>query len=280
MRTFYFFIWLFAVGQATACPIPNAPELSKYPPFAPKISREYILSQGFKEVEKHQGVFVRKHISVKEVSHILGFYLWSLYYVPNQSRANEYLLANLPGGKLVSLLSEVPLSENRWDGLLNKPDTICTATVSFNPTREKRYLSPFGTPRLRITSITMPKDRNDPLQIEFELSVDDKGPIALSKDQFAVHLSVDGKPVGSFPLSLAETKEEIIKVMPGKPVSLKGSIPSRENTTDKFKHTHWNKLPLGKHDLRVGIGFFNKTQTFDYQWRGTTWSEKQQITIQ
>jgi hypothetical protein len=279
MRLLFLGILFFVPGLILACPDKKGDEMIRFPPFAPKVTREYLLAHGFKELQKYPDVFKQEHIRVKEVSRTLGFHLASLHPTVNEYRANNRMTANLSGGVLVSLLSEVPNSVNFQDGMINKPDTLCTATVFLNPPREKRFRAPGGTPRLKIKSVSLPENPRDPLKIEFELSSEGKGPAALSKDQFVVHLSAPDQSSTRFPVSLEEEKSKIIKVSPGKPIFLKASISMSDPLNSTKDRKHWSKLPPGKHDLCIGIRFFNKSLSFDYQWLGETWSKKYEIII-
>src|ERR1700704_2383817 len=57
-----------------------------------------------------------------------------------------------------------------------------------------RFREPRSHPQMSIKIVMMPKERSRPLQVLFELAAEGKSPIAVSKQQFSVHIGNDEQP--------------------------------------------------------------------------------------
>jgi len=130
-------------------------------------------------------------------------------------------------------------------------------------------------PRLRIKSVVEPQERAQPLQITLELAADGKTPLALSQQQFSVHIFTDQQPylfVGH--ASFATNAPKLFTASPQKPVTL-----TLTTSTNRFGGgERWSQLPPAKYTLRVYINS-GKTREFDYQWLGQNFTDDYKLVI-
>jgi hypothetical protein len=133
---------------------------------------------------------------------------------------------------------------------------------------QKGYRGTNSYPRLSITAVSIPADKSKPLKITVILQCVGRTPIALSRDQFSVHISARNDPLiflsdAIFPANAAKT----FILAPNEHLTL--NIEAFKDRFDRNKR--WSKLPRGKYTLKVYINS-SKTPDFDYQWLGQTYS--------
>ena len=137
------------------------------------------------------------------------------------------------------------------------------------------YLKTESHPRLRIKSVQKPEKKSQPLELALELSCEGKTMVAVSQEQFSIHIYTDQQPylfVGdaSFPTNAPR----VFTVKPQKSSTL--SVTTSTNHLRDGKS--WSDLPPGIYTLRVYIGS-GKTPQFDYQWLGQTYSDDYKLVI-
>jgi len=137
------------------------------------------------------------------------------------------------------------------------------------------YLTTESHPRLRIRSVQKPEKKSRPLEVTVELASEGKTAVAVSREQFSVHIYTDQQPylfVGdaSFPTNAPR----VFAVMPQKPSTL--SVSASTNRLGDGKR--WSDLPPGSYTLRIYINS-GKRREFDYQWLGQTYSDDYKLVI-
>jgi hypothetical protein len=163
---------------------------------------------------------------------------------------------------------------------LNDPNAICSARVLLNPrARPTTYLKTDSTPRMRIKSAVVPKDRSKSLEVTFELSADGKRLLVIAQNQFYIQLTTRGTSPGDIPpvgVSFPKGTPDRIAVSPGKQITL--TVNAASTLWNPVTRTPWSDLPPGEYVLVVRVGF-DKDQAFDYQWMGEWTSEEYKLVV-
>jgi hypothetical protein len=229
----------------------------------PNVTREYLLAHGFKRSAISSDVFTAQNARLSDISRDLGFPLASLRPTKNQPPDSDVRNAVVRGIYII-VRSEVRDPSGRVvRGSLDKPDAICTVTVSLGkgPVRPVRqYLPTTSVPRLRIRSVTAPQNRSKPLVISIEFAAEGTTPVVVDQSQFGIRLSVPGRrhPVFAEP-SFPEETPRVITVQPGQPTTL--TIRTSKNSGG----VPWGNGPSGDYRVRIDLGGM-KAPVFDYQW--------------
>ena len=127
---------------------------------------------------------------------------------------------------------------------------------------------------MSIKIVMMPKDPARPLQVLFELAAEGKSPVAVSQEQFSVHISNDEQPRAFVGNAVFSTNAPKIFTVPAKiPLSLDVTTSS-----NRLAGGLWSDLRPGTYKLRVCIDAA-KTREFDYQWLGETFSDDYTLVI-
>ena len=259
------------LGTSLAC-AQKGDDVEKGSPSAPKLTREYLLAHGFKELADFPGVFVREHVRLGDVARAIGVQLSDLRQPLNADNHNTVKTAEVRGVKVV-FRAEVEHSDGRKHSLDN-PDAMCSVdVVCRKPQRE--YLKTDSSIRLRIRSVEVPEDRADPLQVTVELAATGKKPVALFDSDFYVDLTGGNiSPGRGFGYILPEGTPEKITISPSNPSVFKLGVPVGEAI---------GSLSPGKYAVRVGIGGHHKPrgrQSLDYQWQGKGyWSDEYKFIV-
>jgi hypothetical protein len=148
---------------------------------------------------------------------------------------------------------------------------VILATVVF---AEDRFREPGSHPQMSIKIVMMPKNPSRPLQVLFELSAEGKSAVAVSQQQFSVHIGNDEQPrafVGNavFPTNAPKVFTVLAKTL----LSLNATTFS-----NRLAGGLWSDLRPGTYKLRVCIDAA-KTREFDYQWLGETFSDDYTLVI-
>jgi hypothetical protein len=138
-----------------------------------------------------------------------------------------------------------------------------------------RYLTTDSDPRLRIQSVEMPERKSEALTITLELGAKGKAPVALSQEQFSIHICTDEQPYRFVcDATFAANVPRVLLVTPEK-----ASLLSVGTSTNRAKRSErWADLPPGKYTIRVYINS-GKEREFDYQWLGQTYSDSYTLVI-
>ena len=231
----------------------------------PKLTRENLLAHGFKQSEKDKDLFVAEHARLGDVESALGFQITSLRPTVSQDMHSD-MRHGLVEGKQVLIKSEVRDENGRIvRKSLDKPDAICTVYVWV-----KKYVPPTpplrsdSTPRVQVKSVTVPKDRDKPLQVTFELAADGKTPVGLIQDQFNVYITQGDSQAFTGTAQFPAHSVHRVLVKPGSPITYTVTAPDEGTLAEG----EWKGLDPGKYTLRVvieGVGLV-KGMGFDYLW--------------
>ena len=244
----------------------NGEKLSVEVTEKPKLTRENLLAHGFKQSEKNKDSFVAEHARLGDVKSALGFQITALRPTVSQSRHSD-VRQGLVEGKQVLVKSEVRDEKGRIvPGSLDKPDAICTVYISLkNYVPPKPPLRSDSTPRVRLKSVTVPKDRAKPLQVAFELSADGKTPVGLIQGQFNAYIMQGDSQAFTGTVQFPDTSApQRVLVKPGSPITYTVSVPDEPTILEG----QWKGLDPGKYTLQViveGVGL-EKGMGFDYLW--------------
>ncbi len=154
------------------------------------------------------------------------------------------------------------------NSVLTKKDGSVT-TSEFAP-----MLPTTSYPLLQIKKVQILQDKSQPLQLILELIDKGKAPLALSQDQFSIHIFTQESPyllTGN--VAFSREVPEIIKLNPQETVALNCKAPG-----DRFRSACWGDLKPGLYTLRIYINS-TKSRKFDYQWLGQTSSDDYQLEI-
>lgn len=132
-----------------------------------------------------------------------------------------------------------------------------------------------GIPTLRITSVKTGDKKSQPLEVSFELSTDGKTPIALAQSQFSAQIFAKDKTCPfTGDVTFTSNDPKVLKVLPGQPITVSPQTSTNRFGTNEF----WDALPPGSYILRIYINS-GKSQEFDYQWLGQTYSNDHTLLI-
>lgn len=141
---------------------------------------------------------------------------------------------------------------------------------------DKVYRPPHGHPELCIKKISVPQDKSKPIRIRFILSADGDGPVAISREQFSLHINPqDTTESLSYDLDFPKDAPQIFTAKPGSPVEIT-AISSFQQASKERRG--WGTIKPGKYKAQVFINS-DKTQKFDDQWLGQTYSDKHDLRI-
>ncbi len=156
------------MGTSLAC-AQKGDDMKKSTPSTPKVTRTYLLAQGFKQSATDPDVYNLEHVRLADMARAFGFSVTDLRPTRNQSRYSDTRTVKVDDFTFV-VKSEVRDKNGKIvSGSLDKPDAICTINVSLLQVPVRKYAKTDSTPRLHIKSVVMPKDRLKPWQITFEL---------------------------------------------------------------------------------------------------------------
>jgi len=131
----------------------------------------------------------------------------------------------------------------------------------------KAFLRADGSPKLRISSVKEGGGKPRPLEVSLRLSTDGKTPIALSRSQFSILImtkhDADGFRSG---VLFNDVDGDVVKILPNQSLTI-----SLLTTKDRYG-SQAGDLPSGTYTVRVYVNS-GKSQEFDYQWLGQTYSD-------
>ena len=235
----------------------------------PILTREYLIAHGFKPSPKDPDAFKAENVRLGDIAKGLGFGLASLHPAFANARPGDEWFSVVVQRFLVHIRPEPrpPVSRGKH-ARSRDPDRICTVWLS-------KYIPPKppiptdGNPCLKITSVTLPKDRKGPLVVAFELSTDGKTSLILfPNEQLSVRLFKGETCVYLGRPSLKDFTE-LVTVKPGKPAHL--IIRASENSIVADPDSppapdQWQDLAPGKYTLRVVAASTMKRTAIDYLW--------------
>jgi len=242
-----------------------------------KITREYLLSRGFKQSVTDPDIFEAENVRVVDMAHKLGFSLTDLLPTSNQALESDERTVKIKDLEFLVRSEVRDHNDHIIHGSLDNPDAICTVSVSVKQALSQKYLVTDSFPGLCIKAVNVAQDASKSLQISFELFADGKKPLAVYQSQFSVHLARLNQPFEFCSGDILFPKEtpQVITVLPGKPIIIT-VIAFANKDTDKL----WNSLPAGEYVLSIEIGG-SKEQNYDYQWVSSPVdSDKYQLFIQ
>jgi hypothetical protein len=153
---------------------------------------------------------------------------------------------------------------------------VCVLMIVLTVRGAETFLGTNSEPVLRITKVTIPKERKQPLEITFEFTAEGKGPVALSQEQFSLHIFNSDQPyLFVSEMLFPKGSARVFVVHPDKPVTL-----SAKSAKNRFgDHGTWSDLSPGKYKLQIYANS-GKLREFDYQWLGQTYSPEAALTIE
>jgi len=252
-------------------------------PSAPKLTPEYLLAHGFKQSPTDRHLYVLKHVRLGDALRDLGLAHEALEGMMNVD-ADHVRAAEVQG---LSVVVQTELRHTK-DGYvmdsLDDLDAICKVAVlaaEEEPARKypaRKLLKTDSSPRMRIKSVTLPKDGSKPLEIGFELAAEGKTPLVVSEGTFAIlfttqgpsprHLVVQADP-------LPKKTPDRISVSPGKPIML-----TLRTSRNPVTGGPWSDLPPGEYVLCLAIGTGKRqSPSFDYEWVGVKHSDDYKVVI-
>ena len=125
----------------------------------PKLTREYLLANGFKQSAKNPDSFTVESVRLGDISKKLNFPLSALRRTVSSAPESDMRIVTVRDMEFV-VRSEVHGPDFRAvERSFKSPDTLCTVGVSL----EKRVppkppLKSDSTPRVQVKSVTVPKD--------------------------------------------------------------------------------------------------------------------------
>ena len=158
--------------------------------------------------------------------------------------------------------------------ILSKTFVISLVILATAVFAADRFREPRSHPKMSIKIVMMPKDPSRPLQVLFELAAEGKSPIAVSQQQFSVHIGRDEQPRAFVGNAVFSTNAPKVFTVPAKiPLSLDVTTSS-----NRLAGGLWSDLRPGTYKLRVCIDAA-KTREFDYQWLAETFSDDYMLVI-
>jgi hypothetical protein len=163
---------------------------------------------------------------------------------------------------------------------LDDPNAVCTVSYALYQVRGPEHLKTDSTPRVRITSVTVPRDPEKGMQVSFELAADGKTPLSVGQNEILVGFARGGQSPRDFPRlpeSFPPGTPSRIRVSSRKPTVL--TITTFSNTCPRTGGS-WSDLPAGQYLLCVGIASADpEGPRFDYHWEGITISDDYKLVI-
>ena len=222
---------------------------------APRITREYLLSQGFKKSPEDRREFVAERVRLGDAVRKLGVPLsWVVPFEaekPNSTETREPRICALSGreGFAVYIYAEQKYVGNRTiAAAFTDPTFTCKVVVVLD------FEAPSAEPRVRIKSLAITDRFKRDLRVVFELSAAGKTPLAFSQAQFGVHL-IDGNPkrylVGTAVTFPKETPK-VVTVSGAKPILLTMDVRANFEALDE----RVNLASLAPGDYRLGVILF------------------------
>ena len=243
--------------------------------------REYLLARGFKPSPDDRNIYKLEHVRLGDVSRDLGFPLLALEpVIADTSSDHRGVQVN---GRYFVIKSEVRNKAGRIvEGSLDDPNAICTVSTALVRGRLREYVKPQSDPRMRIISVTVPKDRDKPLQITFELAADGATPLKVGQTDIAIGFASAGRSPKDFPrlfTKLPDGTPVYIIVSPGKPIVLTAISP-RPIKGGRATRERWSDLPPGEYVLCVGISSIEgEGSNVDYYWVGIKFSDDYKLVV-
>ena len=125
-----------------------------------------------------------------DIASALGFETSAIdHWINNSPRRDDGTV--IVQKKLVVLHSEVHFGRNSAGNELDRASTICSVTISLKkyvPPKPAVYLHSDSNPRVRVKSVTRPKDRTGPITLVFEIAADGKTPLGLEETQVEMRI--------------------------------------------------------------------------------------------
>jgi hypothetical protein len=247
----------------------------------PKITREYLLAHGFKQLLYDLDIYESEKVHLKDVAHTLGFPLTALKIVPSRPNDQDVRAVELRDSEYIDYIEIKSIIPNVGEtfyipfNLLDDPNAMCTATVWLKYVPPRTLLQTESTPRISIKSVSVPKDRSQPLEVSFELAAIGKTPLAFSKTQFEIRISTEDaqSSLCGFATSFTKDTPEPIIVLPEKAITLKVT-PQNLNFHNKL-----SDLEAGDYKLRINIAPA-RANHYDYQAVGQTYSEEYKFKLE
>jgi hypothetical protein len=242
-----------------------------------KITKEFLISNGFKQSNSDANIFFLHHVRLKDAAHNLDF---NIHDVKPTVNPYEYFVSGTVKIKNLYFVIESEVRDEHGrlvPNSISNPDSLCTISISLAQLPLcPSFQAAKSKPTLKIISVIVPEKEDTPLQVEFDLKSDSLTPIAFSKDQFTIHISNDSEPdifVGD--AVFGKEAKNIINVEPGQLVRLSATT---QNNKINSHITSWHNLAPGEYNLRICINS-DKEADFDYQWLGQTYSNSYPLII-
>jgi len=272
-------------GMSLACADKRDKAEQSTPP-GPKLTREYLVAHGFKPSPTDRGLYERKHVRLGDALRDLGIPYAALETMINVD-SDHMRGADVQG---MSVLVQSEVRQGKAGLVMDSLDdlnAICTVTVPFGeegPAPKhvvRKVLETDSSPRMRIKSVTLPKDRSKPLQITFELAAEGKMPLVVSQRHFGMTFVTEGRSLQRMPgvgVSFPKATPERITVLPGKPVMF--TVTASDAMWNPVTRKPWSDLPSGQYVLCVTIGSGkDQSPAFDYEWVGDKYSDEYRLVI-
>jgi hypothetical protein len=248
---------------------------------ASKLTRESLLAHGFKKSGPP-----RREIYELETSHLvdvlrdLGLSLAQLQPSPSTSPWMDWREVALGRDylRVESLVVDekgIPVAHS-----LDNPNAKCKVRVWFDEISTQTYQKTDSSPRVRIKSVTVSKDRSKPLDVTFELAAEGTTPLGLKSKYFYVELWTPGKTLRRLvasDLSFPKGTPDKIMISPGKPITLTATTSS--SSWSDTSGAPWTGLPVGEFVLQVEINSDKDEPGFDYHWTGIERSDDYKLVI-
>jgi hypothetical protein len=231
-----------------------------------KVTREYLLAHGFNRSPNAPDAFTLEGVCLGEVARRIGFAIPSLRPLPNAPPDRDVRTVTFGDCRFVIESRPMHGPNRRIIRLdLVNPNVICDVRASFRTRVASRpMLRTDGSPCLRIKSVSVPRDRKQPIQIDVEVSTDGKMPLGIEGTTFSVCLFDNEDCVFIGETTVSMPARQPIIVDPGKLVHVK--VSASANSRDGRL---WSDLAPREYVLRVAVGTTKRREPcFDYEWVG------------
>lgn len=268
-----------------ACGIKNENQTPVFDVPKDFITAEKLLKNGFKYEEKNKYYSI-KGVKISKIMDLLGFV---------NAEMEDY--SNLPHGiderwvetknyycHLESIMDVINEGGNKVKVSLDSPDAICDVWIRLYSKSDldeiakaqKNKFKVGGSPKITINSIETSKTSNETLMINFTLEARNNLPLALAQNQFSIRIfsSEDHSELFCSEANFLNNVSNPIKIKEGEKISITIEIKSDYKETKK----KWCDLPNGKYFIKIYLNS-SKSQDFDYQWLGQTYSDRWNFTL-
>lgn len=261
VRTIIAGVFIGVVGPAVAS-AQSGDKMTTPPLSTQKVTREFLLSHGFKESADDPNHFVRDQVRLGDVLSDMGLSLASLQPVPNGPFDEDMRRVRSEGAHFM-FRAKAKNNKGRIIGSSQaNPDAVYTVSVSINRPSPRVYLKTDSVPSLSIKSVTIPKAEGEWLHITLELAATGSKPLAIEQKDFKSSLTGSQLPgYSSYGVQFPKETPRIITVLPTKPVVLKISVPLNASAGVRL-------ISGGEYTVQIRISPNKLPQSYDYQWHG------------